>query len=326
MLSQSPISFGTAWVCGEVLIDRIPSPVTVSGSEGTNFVNIVGGGGANTAKFLSRLGCDVQFIDGLSNDPYGVLAKTELLKDNVGLDLSLHNCDKPTCLATVSLDENKEASYEFRIDDTATFDFDRNWLPDFDVHKPPDVLHVGTLATIIEPGASAIYDWAKEASTVHDVPIVFDPNIRPSVLPDCTAYQNAVERFARISTIIKASDEDIAWLHPAIPQEDVAKQWLRGGSSTSLVVITQGEDGLMSITRDGNVTNEPIATQIKVKDTVGAGDTVGAILVEGVLQHGIRKLVHNTDCLRSVLRRANHASGITCSREGCQPPTRADLE
>ena len=68
------------------------------------------------------------------------------------------------------------------IDGTATFDFDESWLPDFDVHKP-SVLHLGTLATIIEPGASAIYDWATEGAIKHDIPVVFDPNIRPSVMP-----------------------------------------------------------------------------------------------------------------------------------------------
>jgi fructokinase len=103
-------SFGTIWVCGEVLIDQLPSPIVGNEGKGGR-INVVGGGAANTAKCMSRLGHDVQFIDGLSNDHYGVLAKTELLGDNVGLDLCLHNSDKPTCLATLNLDENKKASY-----------------------------------------------------------------------------------------------------------------------------------------------------------------------------------------------------------------------
>ena len=120
MLCKNPSSVGSIWVCGEVLIDRIPSPVI--GDEGR--VNVVGGGAANTAKCISRLGYDVQFIDGLSADSYGTISKNELLEDGVGLDLCLQNSDKPTCLATVSLDENKKASYEFLIDGTATFDFE----------------------------------------------------------------------------------------------------------------------------------------------------------------------------------------------------------
>lgn len=323
MLIKPFATFGTIWVCGEVLIDRLPSP-TVSNEGKGKWTNIVGGGAANTAKCISRLGYDVQFIDGLSTDHYGVLAKTELLNDDVGLELCLHDSGKPTCLATVSLDENKKAAYEFLIDGTATFEFDKSWLPDFDLHKP-SVLHLGTLATVIEPGASAIYDWAAEGAIKHDIPIVFDPNIRPSVMPDRKTYQKSVERFAKISSVIKASDDDIEWLYPKIPHEDVARNWL-AGKSTSLVIVTKGKDGLTSMTEDGDVMSEPATKEIEVKDTVGAGDTVGAILTEGVVKHGITKLVGDPECLRSILRRAIKASGITCSREGCKPPTHTDLK
>ena len=49
------------WVCGEVLIDLIP------GADGVR-VPHVGGGPANTAKALARLGLDSYFIDGISSE------------------------------------------------------------------------------------------------------------------------------------------------------------------------------------------------------------------------------------------------------------------
>lgn len=319
MINKSTVSFGSIWVCGEVLIDRLPSPIAGNNDR----VSIVGGGAANTAKCVSRLGYDVQFINGLSNDEYGRLAKDELLRDNVGLDLCLHDSHKPTCLATVNLDENKKASYEFLIDGTSTFDFNNDWLPDFGLHKP-SALHLGTLATIVEPGATEIYDWALRGAIEHDVPIVFDPNIRPTVMPDRKVYQESVEKFARISSVIKASDDDIEWLYPDTPLDDVATTWLEG-EATSIVIVTKGEHGLMSFTSDGSIISEAPSIKIDVRDTVGAGDTVGAIFTEAVVKHGIAELVKNPECLRSVLSRANKASGITCSREGCKPPTQADL-
>ena len=82
MLCKNAASFGTMWVCGEAIIDRFPSPII--GEEGEDsWINVVGGGAANTAKCMSRLGYDVQFIDGLSIDHYGVFAKTELLEDAI---------------------------------------------------------------------------------------------------------------------------------------------------------------------------------------------------------------------------------------------------
>ena len=144
------------WVCGEVVIDLIP--------DGTERKAVVGGGPANTAKALSKLGIATQFIDGISSDKYGQMALKELHKDGVLLDFVKFS-DKPTCLAIVSLNSKGGATYEFVIDDTATFDFSHSWLPDA-VEKKPSLLHIGTLVTAIEPAASVLFEWAKKVAKV----------------------------------------------------------------------------------------------------------------------------------------------------------------
>ena len=297
------------WVCGEVLIDLIP------GADGAR-VPHVGGGPANTAKALARLGHDVQFIDGISTDEYGVSARKELLDDEVKLDLALTS-DKPTCLAIISLDANGGASYEFKIDGTATFDFDLKWLPDPSRYKP-QVLHIGTLVTVIQPGADVLYDWAMQVAEF--APIVFDPNIRPSVMGDRDLYEAAIEKWAAISSVIKVSDDDLAWLFPNQCIDDVAERWIRDGAA--LVVVTRGSEGLIGFTADGAV--EVPGVKIVVADTVGAGDTVGAIIVEAMVEKGIMALT--TDVLQEVLHRAAAAAAITCSRPGAQPPYKHELK
>jgi fructokinase len=297
------------WVCGEVLIDLIP------GADGVRVAH-VGGGPANTAKALARLGHDVQFIDGISTDEYGVTARKELLDDEVKLDLALTS-DKPTCLAIVSLDANGGASYEFMIDGTATFDFDLKWLPDPSRYKP-QVLHIGTLVTVIQPGAVVLYDWAMQVGEF--APIVFDPNIRPSVMGDRDLYEAAVEKWAALSSVIKVSDDDMAWLYPGQKYEDVAQRWLNDGAA--LVVVTRGSNGIIGFTADGAV--EVDGAKITVADTVGAGDTVGAIIVEAMVEKGILALTG--DVLKATLHRAAVAAGITCSRKGAQPPYKHELK
>ena len=297
------------WVCGEVLIDLIP------GADGVRVAH-VGGGPANTAKALARLGHDVQFIDGISTDEYGVAARKELLDDEVKLDLALTS-DKPTCLAIISLDANGGASYEFKIDGTATFDFNLNWLPDPSRYKP-QVLHIGTLVTVIQPGADVLYDWAMQVAEF--APIVFDPNIRPSVMGDHDLYEAAVEKWAALSSVIKVSDDDMAWLYPDQKYEDVAKRWISDGAA--LVVVTRGSQGIVGFTTDGAV--EVDGAKITVADTVGAGDTVGAIIVEAMIEKGILALTG--DVLKAVLHRAAVAAGITCSRKGAQPPYKHELK
>ena len=291
------------WVCGEVLIDVLPTGP------------VVGGGPANTAKALARLGYKVDFIDGISTDAYGVSARKELDRDGVGLSLALSS-DKPTCTATVTLDSQGSASYEFIIDGTATFDFADSWLPDPERLKP-SVLHIGTLVTIVEPASSVLYKWA--VKTGEFAPIVFDPNVRSSVVADRDKYRAAVEKWVGISSVVKLSDDDISWLYPDKSMDEVAKGWIAGGAS--LVVITRGADGIIGYTEHG--LEEVESAKVAVIDTVGAGDTVGAILVESIINHSVSGL--QGQVLNAVLHRAAVAAGITVSRAGAQPPRLHEL-
>ena len=291
------------WVCGEVLIDILPTGP------------VVGGGPANTAKALARLGHEVDFIDGISTDAFGMSARKELERDGVGLSLSMSS-DKPTSTATVTLDSHGSASYEFLINGTATFDFAHDWLPDAERLKP-SVLHIGTLVTIVEPASTVLHEWA--IKTAEFAPIVFDPNIRSSVVSDRTTYREAVEKWVAISSIIKLSDDDLSWLYPEESIDEVAKRWIANGAS--LVVVTRGADGIIGFTEHGF--EEVAGAKVSVVDTVGAGDTVGAILVEGVIKHSVNGLQGHV--LNAVLHRAAIAAGITVSRAGAQPPRLHEL-
>jgi len=299
---------GQVWVAGEVLIDLIP--------EGADRKPVVGGGPANTAQALAKLGIDIQFIDGVSSDQYGQIVKSELVAAGVKLDYVKYS-DKPTCLAIVSISDLGSATYEFIIENTATFDFAHDWLPNPQTDRP-SLLHVGTLATVIEPGASVLFNWVQSVTKV--APIVFDPNIRPTVISDRDQYVAQVERWVEISSAVKVSDDDINWLYQSLDIEQVVNNWLIKGPS--LVVVTYGDKGLAGYRKDKKVCVE--AVQVKVADTVGAGDTVGAILVEAIVKDGLDSLTGSR--LESMLKRAAKAAAITVSRVGANPPTSEELE
>jgi fructokinase len=296
------------WVVGEVLIDLIP--------DGVERKAVVGGGPANTAKALAKLGIETQFIDGISSDKYGQMALKELHKDNVKLDFA-HFSDKPTCLAIVSLDSSGSASYEFVIEETATFDFTPSWLPD-PVSNKPSLLHIGTLVTAIEPAASILHRWASNLAKV--APIVFDPNIRPAVMGNRQEYVKQVEQWIDIATVVKVSDDDINWLYPDKSIDDVANAWLAKGAE--LVVVTFGDKGLTAFSEQEKISVP--AQKVIVADTVGAGDTVGAILVEAMIESGLENL--HGEVLKKMLDRAAKAAAITVSRTGAVPPTKDEIK
>jgi len=296
------------WVVGEVLIDLIP--------DGSVRKPIVGGGPANTAKALAMIGVDTQFIDGISFDEYGQMAKNKLVTSGVNLNYVKYS-DKPTCLAIVSLSESGSATYEFIIENTATFDFTPDWLPNLQTERPA-LLHLGTLATVIEPGASVLFEWVQSVAKI--ALIVFDPNIRPAVINNREQYLKQVERWVSISSAVKVSDEDIRWLYPSVEIDQIVNNWLVKGPS--LIVVTYGDKGLAGYRVGMKVFVE--AVKVVVADTVGAGDTVGAILVEAIVNDGLETLTGMK--LEMMLKRAAKAASITVSRSGANPPSLKEIQ
>jgi fructokinase len=288
------------YVAGEALIDL----VNVGGSPTAH----VGGGPANTAKALARLGFSSYFVGGISSDEFGGLIESELLESGVDLSLVLRG-SKPTALANALIDENGVASYSFELEGTTTFDFSSSWLPSGE----PSVVHVGSVATLVEPGASELFSWVKGLS----VPVVFDPNVRPSIQGDKDLYRAAVEKWVSVASVVKLSDEDLYWLY-GDDEAGVVKRWL--GDGVSAVVVTRGASGLRGYV--GDVVIDAPAVSVDLVDTIGAGDTIGAVVVEGVVKYGLAGLGANLD---AVLRRAALAASITCSRAGANPPWAREL-
>ena len=291
------------WVAGEAMMDLIP---VVGGDR----VPIVGGGPANTAKAVARLGYPTYFVGGISSGEYGRAVELELLRS--GVDLSLvHRGDSPTALAIATINEAGLASYEFKLDSTVSFNFHSSWLPKEDA----EVIHIGSVATLLEPGASELYKWLSNKSAT----VVFDPNVRPSIQGDREIYRNSVERWIDLAKIVKLSEDDFSWLYES-SESDVIANWLSRG--TEIVVVTRAEKGLSAFTRAGRI--DCPAAKVELVDSVGAGDTIGAVIVEGLLKYGLDGL--KADVLRQVLERAAKAAGITCSRAGANPPWKEELD
>ena len=111
----------SVYVAGEALMDLIP---VVGGDREP----MVGGGPANTAKAVARLGYKAYFIGGISSDSYGREIEDELSAS--GVDLSLvYRGDGSTALAIATIEKNGLAKYDFELEGTASFAFSASWLP-----------------------------------------------------------------------------------------------------------------------------------------------------------------------------------------------------
>lgn len=299
-------------VCGEALIDLVPA------GPAATWRAAYGGGPANTAVALARLGSPVAFAGRLSGDRFGRELREHLRGNGVDLRLAVA-AKEPTTLAVVAVDERGGADYQFYVNGTA----DWQWSPaELPARLPAGTrsLHIGSLASILAPGAAVLRDWL--AAHRGDAVVTYDVNVRPSLQPDRDAYRRQVAGWLDVAHIVKASRDDLAWLYPSEDYVRIGRRWLDERDLT-LVLVTLGRDGALAITREG----APVTAagfDVKVVDTVGAGDTFTA----GFL-HRLDRLQSDAldpTGLADALEFAVAAAALACTRAGAEPPTLAAVE
>ncbi len=278
-----------------------------------------GGSPLNVAIGLARLGHEVRFAARFGRDRHGDmirahLAKEPLIEVTPGTDGAAY-----TSTAVATLDATGAATYEF----------DLVWdVADALDDTPVGHLHTGSIGAILAPGADAVYRHVELVRSTGT--ISYDPNARPTLMGTPEAVLGRIEALVALSDVVKASDEDLAWLYPGQAPEAVLSRWTSQGPP--LVVLTRGGAGALAMTGDG-ATLALAATQASVVDTVGAGDSFMAGLISGLLDSGFlgdaaareRLRAATLEQLTPALQRAAACAGITVSRAGANPPTRAEL-
>lgn len=304
-------------VIGEALVDIVKKGGEVPRTH-------PGGSPLNVAVGLSRLGHRTRFIGRYGRDEHGNVID-EHLRDS-GVELPIGPDDEPTSVAESDLDESGAASYDFRLDWNLEAARDRLG----ELLAETDLLHVGSIGAMLEPGASTVVEAVRQSSP-HAL-IAYDPNCRPTIIPDSSEARERAETVVTCADVVKASDEDLLWLYPHRTVEESARAWLEAG--VGLVVVTRGEWGPWAISRGsgGNgVRLQP--PRVEVSDTVGAGDSFMAALLSALVDRGIcgARSREGLDALteedlHDVLRRAVVAAAVTVSREGADSPSREELE
>jgi fructokinase len=305
-------------VIGEALIDMVqPEP-------GPMFEARPGGSPLNIAVGLRRLGHETAFLGRVSTRPLGSVVRGHI--DGNGLDLrSCVSTDDQTTLAFAALDEQGKASYDFYVQGTA----DWGWTDDELAAVPAGcrAVHTGSLAAFLLPGADAILRLWERCRAEGELLLSLDPNIRPALVGPRPAAVARVERLIAASHVVKASDDDVAWLYPDRPLEEVLDDWAALGPE--LVVLTSGSSGCVA-QREGGTRLRAAGRVVEVADTIGAGDAFASGLLSGIadaggLAPGAVRALTDAD-LTDVLDRAVLVSSMTCQRTGADPPSREEYE
>lgn len=292
-------------VVGEALVD------VVHAGDGT-VDERAGGSAANVAVAMARLGRPVRFATAYAEDGYGAVLADHLSSAGVRLALDPHVLPR-TSSAVATIGADGSAHYEFDLD----------WrLGAVPLEPLPTGVHVCSLGAVVEPGASTVAQLV-EALRDHAT-ITYDVNARPSITGTGRDVVARVERVVAMADVVKVSDEDLEALWPDLPVDDAARRL--AGLGPRAVVVTRGGEGAtwLEASRRVDVASQPVT----VADTIGAGDTFAAALVDGLWTHGLlggRLPSLDDGVVSELLSHAARAAAVTVSRPGADPPYRTEL-
>jgi fructokinase len=303
-------------VGGEAVIDLFGG-----GEAGLSFHGQPAGSPFNVAIGLARLGCSASFVTGLSRDAFGERLIAALVREGVDLALAPRT-DRPTILSFVMVKPDGSPEYAFYGENGADLQVTAQ---NFAQPLPTSIraVHVGGFPMAIGPSKEAYAALIRRETKQRFVSL--DPNVRTNLMGDIDIFRDHFETLCAGVALIKASSEDIAQLYAGVDTMTIARRWRTLGAGT--VIITDGARGAFVLNQQGVTLVK--AAPVEMMDTVGAGDSFMAAALAALQDHDLvdRQCLACAapETLRAILSFANRAAGITCSRQGANPPTRAEL-
>ncbi len=278
---------------GEVLWDLLPAGPQL------------GGAPANFAYHTRALGTQAQVITRVGNDNRG----REIIRRfrAMGLPANSIQVDDSAPTGTAHVDVSSNGLAHFTIQDNVAWDHLAATEEAITAAASADAICFGSLAQRSEPSRQAIQRLV--AATPTRALRVFDINLRQRFYS-----RDVIDHSLRFANVLKVNDDELPILAEMFHLEASPEHQMESLARTydlHLVALTRGAKGSLLFQKHPQErwsACEP--TQVKVVDTVGAGDSFTAALAMGLL----RKMD-----LDEINRIANAVAQFVCTQAGATP-------
>ena len=246
----------------------------------------IGGAPLNVALRLKSLGIATTIVSKVGKDQLGKRLIDFIHQQGIGTEYIQQDAQFETGKVNVTLDQNGAASYEIAY--PAAWD-KIDLVPTLEEEvAQADLFLFGSLVTRDVVSKKSLLSLLKKASFK-----VFDVNLRA---PHYS--QTLIEDLMQKADLIKFNDEELAEISKAMGcQEKSLEKQLRFISvktNTPKVCVTKGGDGALLLLNDQLYDQKGFP--IKVVDTVGAGDSFLATLLEGILTNKAPEIALENAC------------------------------
>ena len=232
------MSATTLFSIGEALIDMIPSQSGCAFAEVPAFRPRIGGAPANVCGAFAALGGRAALLTQLGDDPFGHKIARELAAHGIDVSRVPFTRQANTALAFVALGADGNRTFSFYRNPSADLlysasQIDPAWFRD------AFALHFCSVS-LVESPMKAAHDAAIHAAGEAGAIISFDPNLRFPLWPDHDALRRTVLAYLPRASVLKISDEELAFLTGAGDIEAALPSSLQGMSSSSSTPAAAG--------------------------------------------------------------------------------------
>lgn len=272
-------------------VSHLPAPGETVGD--ANFMQSLGGKGANQAVAAARLGGSVTFVTSLGNDMYADILKNHFKKEGITTDYIIDDVNHPTGTALIFVANSGENC--IAVAPGANYSL-----------LPGSITHFSEVideADIIVMQAEIPYETIKRialSAKQKGKKVLFNP--APACLID--------EELMKAIDILVVNELEAAFIsridYTDNNLEEIAETLLKAGAIN--VVITLGSQGVYM--KNVKETIQLHGCKVNAIDTIAAGDTFcGALAV----------VCAKKEIDRDTLTFANTAAAIAVTRSGAQP-------
>ena len=272
-------------------VNHLPAPGETVGD--ANFIQSLGGKGANQAVAAARLGGSVTFVTSLGNDMYADILKKHFKKEGITTDYIIDDINHPTGTALIFVANSGENC--IAVAPGANYSL----LPG-SISRFSEVIDV---ADLIIMHAEIPYETHKKIALLakqKGKTVLFNP--APACLLD--------EELMKAIDILVVNEVEAAFIsgidYTGNNHEKIAQALIEAGAQN--VVITLGSQGVYM--KNNQKTVYLPGYKVNAIDTIAAGDTFCGALAVSCAQREIDQ---------EALGFANAAAAIAVTRSGAQP-------
>lgn len=291
---------------GEVIADLICSSPATVGEAPDRLIPYPGGALANVAVAVARAGVPAAISGGVGTDVWGDWLAQSLERDGVSTKwlARLEQVDTP--LGIVYLDQTGEPDFQIYGEHIGAATAAAGKLLD-DAISAAAALVIGS-NTMVGSVERTVTRRAVESAVERELPILYDPNFRPSRWDDHERGRGYLNELVQTATVIKCNQHEAELMTGAPDPLKAGHILVEQGAR--LAVITDGSGAVLTA---GAVEARHRPEPVEVISPLGAGDAF-----MGALAAGLCRLDWELDRVEEVLPKANLAAATACTHLGAQ--------